>query len=27
MHKNNVFKAQEDEYNGLQQTLKDFLNF
>ncbi|KAH8349165.1 hypothetical protein KR084_011007 [Drosophila pseudotakahashii] len=27
MHKNNVLKAQEEEYNGLQQTLQDFLNF
>ncbi|XP_070073267.1 zinc finger protein 596 isoform X2 [Drosophila takahashii] len=27
MHKNSVLKAQEEEYNGLQQTLQDFLNF
>ncbi|XP_017047255.1 zinc finger and SCAN domain-containing protein 21 [Drosophila ficusphila] len=27
MHKNNVLKAQEEEYNGLKQTLTDFLNF
>uniref|UniRef100_A0A6P4EBB2 Zinc finger protein n=1 Tax=Drosophila rhopaloa TaxID=1041015 RepID=A0A6P4EBB2_DRORH len=26
MHKNNVLKAQEAEYNGLQKTLNDFLN-
>ncbi|XP_016951565.1 zinc finger protein 271 [Drosophila biarmipes] len=27
LHKNNVLKAQEEECNGLQQTLKDFLSF